>query len=96
MLATWMRLIVGLVGLASVVVSGLWCGFLYMGRVDQLNALLPESERFGVLGWYSEKYSRFEREYARVFPGSKARAREFKFFAIFAAGALLMAAAMFL
>jgi hypothetical protein len=67
-----------------------------MERVDQLNAQLSESERFGVLGWCSENYSRFEREYVRVFPGSKARVREYKFFAIFAAGALLMAVAVFL
>jgi hypothetical protein len=62
-----------------------------MERVDEVDKLLPEGDRFNVLWWYAGKYRRFENEYRRLFPDSEARNREFRFFVIFAAALIVMA-----
>jgi hypothetical protein len=64
---------------------------LYMERVDEVNKLLPEGDRFNVLWWYAGKYRRFESEYRRLFPNGKARNREFRLLIIFAAALIVMA-----
>lgn len=61
-----------------------------MDRVDQVNARLPENERFNLLWWYAGKYQRFERTYNRIFPGSNARRRQYTLMAVGAVGLLLM------
>jgi hypothetical protein len=64
----------------------LWNRLLYMERVEEVNKLLPENQPFNILWWHAGKYLRFENSYRRLFPGSKARNREFKLLVIFRSG----------
>ncbi len=45
-------------------------------RVEKVNDLLPEDQRFQALGWYYGKRRRFEKEYERLFPDRKHRRKE--------------------
>ena len=90
MFNTLIRILLFLAGWATVVTCGLWNGLLRMNRLDQVNAHLPENERFEVLWWYPGKHQRFEQAYARIFPESKARIKERKLLVVGAIGLLLM------
>ncbi len=81
-LATWIRLMLGIGCWATVATCGMWSGLLHMDRVDEVNKLLPKDRRFELLWWHYGKRQRFENEYRRLFPGSKARNREIKLFII--------------
>jgi len=45
-------------------------------RVEKVNDLLPQDQRFQALGWYYGKRRRFEKEYERLFPDRKLRRKE--------------------
>jgi len=45
-------------------------------RVEKVNELLLEDQRFQALGRYYGKSRRFEKEYERLFPGRRLRRKE--------------------
>ena len=62
------RVLIGIVAIACVSVCGLIGSVTGWEMMDQVNAMLPESEKFGAFWWYSGKTLRLHREYRRLYP----------------------------
>jgi hypothetical protein len=67
---------VGIALFLFMMASVLWGVVLSLDRVEKVNELLPEDQRFQALGWYYGKRRRFEKENERPFPGRRLRRKE--------------------
>jgi hypothetical protein len=62
------RVIIGIIALASGSICGLISTFTQHEIVDQVNAKLPKSAQFDSLWWYASKTFRLHSEYKRLYP----------------------------
>jgi hypothetical protein len=65
------RLLIGLFGLAGILVSGIVSTIFHFEMVSRVNAILPKEQQVAELGWYLPKALRLHREYRLHFPGGR-------------------------
>jgi hypothetical protein len=54
----------------TTVICGLRGTFIFYKMLDEVNARLPESERFSPAWWYAGKTLRLRHEYRRLYPSA--------------------------
>ena len=67
------RIIAMIVGVIGLAVCGISSSVVQMEMVDEVNRVLPESERFSLFGWHPAKLQRLRLEHARLYPASGLR-----------------------
>jgi hypothetical protein len=65
--------IAGLVFIFLCAAGGITAFILNSAMVEKLNARLPESEQFPILGWHLGRQMRFERAYKTALPHDRLR-----------------------
>ena len=70
-----LRITVGIIALACVLVCGMLSSFALFEMMDKVNEKLSRQERFAPAWWYAEKYSRLFREYKRLYPEGRLQTR---------------------
>jgi hypothetical protein len=65
------REIVFLVTISVFAFVGLYGSILNIQMVNKLNAILPVDQQFAQLGWWPDKYARFNEQYRRAFPSDR-------------------------
>lgn len=67
-IAVTLRIIAGFVAIACVSICGFLATFANSRMIEQVNARLPEGERFELIGWYWPKYQSLRHEYKKFYP----------------------------
>jgi hypothetical protein len=70
------RIIAGIVAIVCISVCGILATFSNFEMIDKVNSKLPDSEKFGQLGWYPAKRWRLNRKYKELFPDGRHLLRE--------------------
>jgi hypothetical protein len=84
-------MIIGIAAMVCISVCGLLSTLEAFEAIDEVNAKLPEGERFSQLGWYPTKHLRFNRAYQALCPHGNYLRRRWVY-VIIMCSALLIAA----